>query len=624
MADKYQLLKRYWGYSSFRPLQESIIDAAAGGADVLALLPTGGGKSLCYQIPGLLREGLCLVVSPLIALMKDQVQQLRDRHIKAACIVTGMTHNEVTGVLNNAVVGELKFLYVSPERLQMRQFVEHFRRMKVGLIAVDEAHCVSQWGYDFRPPYLQIASIRAYHPAVPLIAVTATATREVADDICRQLHMNDCRRFVGSFVRANLVFSVLHDADKRGRLLHLVRTLPGSGILYVRNRRLTQTYAQMLVDAGISATYYHAGLAPAERDRRQAEWMSGRSRIMVATNAFGMGIDKGDVRFVVHLDLPDSLEAYYQEAGRAGRDGQQAHAVLLCDPSDFERLARDFDADHPSLRFVRNVYRALCNYYRMPVGGGGDERHDFDMARICSVYNFAPRMFYSACRYLEREGLVSIPEREATVSTLYIPLRRDELYRYQVNHQAQGDLLMALLRMYPGLMNGAVNIDERKIAAKVFGDAGYVSGMLAALDAAHVVEYRPVPTEPQIIFTQGRVDESLIGRSDRDYATLVDAALRRRKAMENYALDDSLCRCRQMVRYFGVDDVADCGVCDVCRKGGDATDVKGKVRELLRSHTMTVADVAERFSDSEVQEVLRTMLDCGELYLDKDNFLRLS
>ena len=561
-----KLLKKYWGYDSFRPLQEEIIESVMQGHDTLALLPTGGGKSLCYQLPALMREGICLVVSPLIALMKDQVQHLNDRHLKAACVVSGMSGEESTGVLLSAINGGLKFLYVSPERLRQQKFIEHFRKMKVGLIAVDEAHCISQWGYDFRPPYLQIADIRIYHPEAPLIALTATATPTVADDICLHLQMKDCRRFQSSFIRPNLAYMVLHDSDKSQRLLRIVRRVEGSGIVYVRNRRATQTLARFLEASGVSSTFYHAGLDATERDQRQSAWMNGRCQVMVATNAFGMGIDKADVRFVVHMDIPDSLEAYFQEAGRAGRDGQRAYAVLICDSSDIERLSRDFAIDYPELKQVRNVYRALCNYYRVPVGGGADSQFDFDIEKICFNYNFTAREFYGACRILEREGLISIPEQEDAYSTVYIPVTRNELYRFQINHQRLGDMLQVVIRTYPGLMECAVSIDERKIASKCYSSPAEVVNMLQQLHEMHIIHYRPSSHGPQLYFLTERVDERLIYLSEQNYAQLKSAAQQRMKSIVDYVSDDSRCRSRQLVTYFGEQSTTDCGMCDVCLK----------------------------------------------------------
>lgn len=628
MDAKQQLLKKFWGYDTFRPLQEEIIESVMQGRDTLALLPTGGGKSLCYQLPALMREGVCLVVSPLIALMKDQVQQLNDRQLKAACIVSGMGGDVARSVLTNAISGTLKFLYVSPERLKQRLFVEHFRQMKVGLIAVDEAHCISQWGYDFRPPYLEIAAIRAYHPAVPVVALTATATPVVADDICHRLQMNNPVRFQSSFVRPNLAYIVLHDGDKNRRLLRIIRRTGGSGIVYMRNRRGTQTLARFLEAEGISATYYHAGLDASERDRRQATWMAGRCQVMVATNAFGMGIDKPDVRFVVHMDMPDSLEAYFQEAGRAGRDGENAYAVLITDASDVEHHHRDIQLDFPPVKQVRNVYRALCNYYRIPMGSGSETQYNFDIEAVCSTYNFDIREFYGACRILEREGLISIPALEDAYSMLYIPVARDELYRFQVDHQRLGDLLQAMMRMYPGLLEGAVSIDERKVATRCYTTATEVVAMLMQLHEMHIVQYRPRPKGPQIIFLSERIDENLIYPSEDHYGLLKEAALRRLKAIEDYVSCDSLCRSRQLVAYFGEKAESDCGRCDVCLHARrDPASLEEAILSLLRKNAMSATSLCATLRDegySEVGETLREMLDRGVLSSDRNAFLSCS
>ena len=622
-----KLLKKYWGYDTFRPLQEEIIESVLQGHDTLALLPTGGGKSLCYQLPALMREGVCLVVSPLIALMKDQVQQLNDRHLKAACIVSGLPGSAVSGVLLSAVSGALKFLYVSPERLRQRMFIEHFRRMKVGMIAVDEAHCVSQWGYDFRPPYLQIADIRAYHPSAPLIALTATATQSVADDICLRLQMKNCRRFQSSFVRPNLAYMVLHDEDKNQRLLRIVRRVGGAGIVYVRSRSGTQTLSRFLEASGVSATCYHAGLDAAERDQRQEAWMNDRCQVMVATNAFGMGIDKPDVRFVIHMDMPDSLESYFQEAGRAGRDGRKSYAVLLCDLSDEKRLWRDFDTEFPEVKYVRNVYRALGNFYRVPVGGGADTQYDFDIEGICSTYNFSTREFYGACKILEREGLIAIPEREDAYSTVNIPVARDELYRFQVEHQRLGDMLQSIIRMYPGLMDCAVPVDERKIATKCYSSPEEVRLMLRQLHDLHIIHYRPRPKGPQIIFLTERIDEHQIYPSEQNYSMLKTTAQQRIEAMIHYVRNNSECRSRQLVSYFGETQSSDCGECDVCLKGKTSkTDIAAAVDRLLQSGPFGVRQLVQILKDEGYEhagEALREMLDRGELILDSNSqFLR--
>ena len=628
MADPRSLLKRYWGYDSFRPLQEEIVESVRQGHDTLALLPTGGGKSLCYQMPALLREGICLVVSPLVALMKDQVEQLNRRRLKAACLVAGLPAEAVTATLYNAIAGELKFLYVSPERLRQRRFIEHLRRMQVGLIAVDEAHCVSQWGYDFRPPYLQIADIRPYFPQTPLIALTATATPEVQEDIRQRLSMHDCRTFKGSFARPNIAYSVVREGDKTACMLRTVHRMGGSGIVYVRSRRLTQVVAQQLTADGIAATFYHAGLASAERDQRQSMWMRGECRVMVATNAFGMGIDKPDVRFVVHLDMPDSLEAYFQEAGRAGRDGQPAKAVLVCDPADDVKAERDFDSDFPSPKYIRNVYKALCNYYRMPVGGGADTQCDFDLESLCSTYKLKVREFYSACRFLEREGLISLPDREEAYSSLFVSVARDELYRFQVNHQAMGALLQAVIRLYPGLFTEPTPVDEERIASRCMMEVGDVVAMLRKMHEMRVVEYRPRPTKPQIVFLSARVDEREIMFNESNYDLLKQAARRRLDAMKRYATTDTVCRSRQLLAYFGEEGQA-CGVCDVCvsERGGDNVGEADVLSLLGGGVPMRVNDLVAQLGCRDgvaVRAMIRRLLDEGTVSMDENLFLRLT
>ncbi len=624
MADKHLLLKRYWGYDAFRPMQEEIIDSAVAGHDTMVLLPTGGGKSLCYQLPTLMMEGLCLVVSPLIALMKDQVVQLHARHIKAACITSGMSHDDISTVLNNCLYGDVKFLYVSPERLRSRRFIEHFRQMKVCLIAVDEAHCVSQWGYDFRPPYLQIAEIRAYHPTAPLIALTATATPEVVEDISLHLAMHNRKLFCGSFVRPNLGYSVVHDEDKNRRLLAIAAATEGCGIVYTRSRRYAEQLAALLVENGITAEYFHAGLDAAERDRRQGLWMRGQCRVMVATNAFGMGIDKADVRFVLHADVPDSLEAYFQEAGRAGRDGAPAQAILLCGPSDTAALRANHDKDFPTLVYIRNVYRALCNYYRLPMGGGADSRYDFDLQKVCDTDSFKVREFYSACRFLEREGLITLPDPDEAVSTLTVTVGRDELYRFQMNHMRLGDFVQTLLRIYPGLLSTAVAIDEKRIASRCRLEVVDVITMLGELHAMHVAEYHPCPTKPQIVFPSARIPEGAIMLQPQQYDQLKHAAWRRLQAVEAYIANDRKCRSRQLAAYFGcAEGVPACGCCDVCRRptAPTAAACRDAIKQQLEAHSLSPHDlcvVLEAKGYVDVREVLRDMLDSGNVYLDKN------
>ena len=622
-----EILKRYWGHDTFRPLQEEIISSVVQGLDTLALMPTGGGKSVCYQVPAMLTEGICLVVSPLIALMKDQVQQLRGRGIKAVCLVSGMTSYEQSVVLNNCLYGKVKLLYVSPERLKQRVFIEHLRRMKVSMIAVDEAHCISQWGYDFRPPYLEIASIRQYHPEAPVLALTATATPEVADDICRQLQFRPgSQRFQSSFRRENLAYMVFREEDKQGRLLRIARTTGGAGIVYVRNRRRTKEVADYLAAQGVTAMYYHAGMSPKERDAVQARWMQG-SAVMVATNAFGMGIDNPDVRFVVHLDIPSSPEAYFQEAGRAGRDGKRSYAVLLYDDTDLADLQRNFDSAYPSLQQIGNVYRAICNYYQLPLGSGCDCQFDFDIEALCRTYQFNVTEFYHATRFLEREGMLSLPDRETAESRLYVPLSKEELYRFQVEQHRYGELMTLILRMYGGLFSEFVPISERAIARRILLDEATVERMLMQMDALKVVVYKRKSLRPQIVFTSPRIDVKDLYLSDVNYKDQKERAQMRLDAMRQYIApadgNGEGCRSQRLLAYFGERQEEVCGVCDLClqHRKRDVEGLQSRVLELLAQRPMRADELTARLATSEEEEtlaaLLRRMMDEGTLTLDR-------
>lgn len=610
-----ELLKKYWGYDSFRPLQEEIIHSVLQGCDTLALLPTGGGKSVCYQVPALMQEGMCLVVSPLISLMKDQVQQLRDRGIKAACLVSGLHSYEQGVILNNCLQGKIKLLYVSPERLSQRVFIEHYRRMKVSLIAVDEAHCISQWGYDFRPPYLEIARIRDYH-RVPVLALTATATPQVAEDIERSLLFGrGSRRFQSSFQRPNLSYLVIKEADKLGRLLRIARTAGGSGIVYVRNRRRTREVAQYLTANGCPAGYYHAGMTARERDISQLQWMNGEVPVMVATNAFGMGIDKSDVRFVVHLGIPSSIEAYFQEAGRAGRDGRESYAVLLYADEDLDTLEHGFELGFPSRQQIGNVYRAICNYYKLPLGAGVDCRFDFNIEAICATYHFQMTEFYSAARFLEREGLFLMPELEEAVSKVHIPMDKESLYRFQVEHPRYDELLQALLRTYGGLFTEFVPISERLLARRIYLEEGTIVNMLKHMDALQVIVYQCKSSNPQIVFTSPRVDEKHLYLSDANYKDQKNRARERLDAMRRYVVSEEECRSRMLLAYFGEADAAPCGGCDVCRRGRAKSDealLRERIMALLRARPMRADQLLQALpstDEAEVKRLLRMLVD---------------
>ncbi len=558
------ILKEYWGYRQFRPLQQEIIEHVLQGRDALALLPTGGGKSVCFQVPAMAMRGVCLVVSPLIALMKDQVENLGKRGIPAAAIYGGLSRQEMEWILNGAVHGRYKFLYVSPERCQNEMFLAHLRQMQVCLLAVDEAHCISQWGYDFRPPYLQIAGLRPILPGVPLLALTATATPDVVEDIQEKLQVHPRKVFRKSFGRENLVYYVIYDEDKMGRLERIVRKLKGSGIVYTRSRRRTVDVSMQLQQRGIPAACYHAGLPPAERSLRQDAWMAGKVQVMVATNAFGMGIDKPDVRFVVHLDLPDTLEAYFQEAGRAGRDGRRSFALLVYHDSDRLAARENFGKSYPSMDFIRRVYDALGNYCQVPAGCGEGAVFPFDLRHFCHEYVLPVPETASAVSFLERAGYFRLSDSVKESSRLRIIADYEVLYRYQVEHPGQEALLQALLRVHGGrLFSDYAGISEKEMARRCGQTEDQVRKQLALLHSHSIVDYRPLPAGVLLWWGQDRLKHfpSLPGEV---YAARKAAARRKLDAVIGYATEKSLCRSRYLLQYFGEEGSPDCGSCDVC------------------------------------------------------------
>ena len=567
-----------------------------------------------------MQDGLCLVVSPLISLMKDQVQQLHDRGIKSACIVSGLTATEQEIIFNQCIHGKIKILYVSPERLKQRVFIEHFRQMRISFIAVDEAHCISQWGYDFRPPYLEIARIRIYHNNVPVIALTATATPRVVTDIQHQLLFRPGHKiYQSSFGRPNLAYMVFREGDKEGRLLRIAHHAGGSGIVYVRNRRRTGQVAQFLVANGITATYYHAGLSAKERDIAQLRWIKGETSVMVATNAFGMGIDKPDVRFVVHLDIPSSIEAYFQEAGRAGRDGQKAYAVMLYDENDIESLHTTHDLNYPTPKFIASVYKAICNYYQLPIGSGEDCQFDFDIEQLCNAYNLNPVAFYSAARFLEREGLIAIPDREETESHVHIPVSRDDIYRFQLSQDRRySDLLTLMLRMYGGFFSDFVPISERAMARRLNLTEKKVTDMLHHMDALKIIHYKAKTTKPQIIFTAPRVNVESLTLTESNYNILKQHATERLEAMLHY-VDSPQCRSSYLLQYFGEQSSQPCGICDRCIQSHSTTpqpavrdDLRTAILKHLQQQPLRVDQLLEKISgveESTLVDTLRTLVD---------------
>ena len=616
-----EILKQYWGYDDFRGIQEDIIRSVGEGRDTLGLMPTGGGKSITFQVPALASDGLCLVITPLIALMKDQVQNLRKRGIKALTIHSGMSRSEAIVALENCIFGNYKFLYVSPERIDTEIFRIKLRRMKVSLITVDESHCISQWGYDFRPSYLKIARIRELLPGVPVLALTATATPEVVKDIQHQLNFRQENVFRMSFERRNLAYIVRRTEDKNAELLHILRRVPGSAIVYVRNRRRTKEVAELLNNEHITASFYHAGLDDVTKDLRQHRWQEEKDRVIVATNAFGMGIDKPNVRLVVHLDLPDSIEAYFQEAGRAGRDGQKAYAVMLYAASDRATLHRRIPETYPDKEYIRQVYEKLQFYYQMAMGDGIGCMREFNIEDFCRKFKLFPVPVDSALKILAQAGYLQYTDEQDNASRLLFTLQRDELYKLREQDDKTELLVRTLLRSYTGLFTDYAFINEDSLATRTGLNHRQVYEILMRLSKQHILKYIPRKKTPYIIYTRERLDVDEIILPPSIYDERKQQYEKRINAMLDYVDDEIACRSRKLLRYFGEKNEHECGQCDVClgRKHGkkeySEQSLRSELLELLSGETLTPADVAARFNvEREVlANVLRQLLDNGEI-----------
>lgn len=597
------ILEKYWGYTTFRPGQMAIIGSVMAGRDTLALMPTGGGKSLTYQVPTLAREGLCIVVTPLIALMKDQVDRLRRMGVSAVAIHSGMSYTQIDIALDNCVYGDVKFLYVAPERLATETFRLRVQRMTVSLLAVDEAHCISQWGYDFRPSYLRIKELREQLPGVPVLALTASATRMVADDVMKHLGFQSPNVLRSSFARPNLSYAVRHTDDKTEQLLRVVRNVEGSGIVYMRSREGCEQLADTLRQQGISASYYHAGLPHAERSLRQEEWGAGKVRVMVATNAFGMGIDKADVRFVVHYTMCDSLESYYQEAGRAGRDGVRSYAVLLASSDDSSKITKRFDAEFPPLEEVRSIYEKVCDYVQVAVGDGLYASFVFNIHDFCRRHHIYVGKVRAAMNLLEQNGYMTLTEEMENPARIHFCVSRDELYRIRVGRNELDHIIRVILRLYNGVFTEFRPIDERAIASSSGYTIERVKELLKRMWQLRIIRYVPANTSPMIFFNEERLPTRDVYISPDTYTHRHALMAERFENMLHYAEQQTECRSVVLQRYFGDEEATPCGVCDVClaarkRKQADEGSLAATILHLLSESELDVKELCREIKHS--------------------------
>jgi ATP-dependent DNA helicase RecQ len=610
-------------------MQEEIIQSALDGKDTLALLPTGGGKSICFQVPTLVQEGICIVISPLIALMQDQVDNLKKRGIEAEAIYSGMHYRQIDRILDNCVYGKTKFLYLSPERLKTDIARERIKKMNVNLLAIDEAHCISQWGYDFRPPYLEIADFREFLPKVPVLALTATATAEVVEDIQERLAFRSKNVFQKSFSRNNLAYVVLEEEDKMGKMLDILRKVQGSGIVYVRNRRKTKEIAQFLLRNRISADFYHGGLKNDERSEKQQNWIQNRTRIVVATNAFGMGIDKPDVRAVIHLDLPDSLEAYFQEAGRAGRDGKKAYATLLYNDNNRLELEKQFEKAYPDFEFIKQVYQALGSYLQLATGGGLGESYDFNIVEFSKTFRLDLVKSFSALKILEKAGWVMLTEAVYIPSTIKILVNNEQLYGYQILNRKQNVLIKAILRSSQGAFNNHTKINERQLAYLLKTQPSQIISTLKLMQKDEMIDYQEQKENPQLLFLKERVATNNLLIDQEQYAFLKNRQKIRIGKSVQYAVSER-CRSQMLLEYFGEKDAPECGQCDIDlgRNQVELTqeelkEVGNFIYKILKNQPHSIQEIVRRFPSNRQKRVLKTIdyLQDNMMIERKDNKL---
>ena len=628
MISYQEILKQYWGYDDFRGIQREIIESIGSGHDTLGLMPTGGGKSITFQVPALCQDGTCIVITPLIALMKDQVDHLRRRGIRAAAIYSGLTREEIVITLENCIFGDIRILYVSPERLASDLFQTKLRHMRVSFITVDEAHCISQWGYDFRPSYLQIAQIRKLVPNAPVLALTATATPAVVQDIQQKLSQKDTNFnvFRMSFERKNLAYVVRHAPDKREQLIHILESVKGSAIVYARSRRRTKEYAELLTEAGISATFYHAGLDSAVKDERQRGWQQDKIRVMVATNAFGMGIDKPDVRLVIHIDCPDSIETYFQEAGRAGRDGRKAYAVLLYNDADQRKLEKRIADTFPEKDYIRKVYEHLAYFYQVGVGSGYNHIFEFNIDQFCHTFRHFPIQADAALKILDRAGYIEYTEEQDNQARVMFTIGRDDLYRLENTSPNEEKVITAMLRNYGGLFTDYNFIDESFIAQQTQLEPQQVYMTLKGLSQRHILHFIPQKKTPYIRYTQRREDMEHVQIPPSVYEERKAQFEERIHAMINYAKDDAVCRSRQLLRYFGEESDHDCHQCDVCLSHRSEGLVSEPRMNEAMERILALLDDGQPHPLIELRDLQLPVdeLDAALTYLLKEEYIRQS
>ena len=630
MFNAKQILIKYWGHTNFRPMQEEIIQSVLATKDTLALLPTGGGKSVCFQIPCLMQDGICIVISPLISLMKDQVEHLKSKGIKSVAITSGMSKNEVDVALGNCIYGNYKFLYLSPERLQNKMVQERIRQMNVNLITVDEAHCISEWGYDFRPSYLHIAEIREVIPDVPILALTATATADIIDDIQDKLLFSEKHLLQSSFVRENLSYVVINTENKKPKLVKILNHFKSSAIVYVGSRKETKEITQLLRIHNISSDYYHAGLDMDIRNQKQEKWTHNEIRVMVATNAFGMGIDKDNVRIVVHLSTPTSLEAYFQEAGRAGRDGTLAYAILLTNKSDRIDLSRFILSQFPTVQEIRDCYQKIADYFHIAVDTAEGESFEFDINDFCERYNLKIYKTYNILKYLEKEEFIKLTDSIHSPSKLHFIVDNTELYRFQVANVHYDSFIKLLLRSYSGLFENYVTINEQTLSSRFNSPPDQILDLLEKLQQLEILKYLPRTNAPKLVFTKNRAEASTLRISEEILEKRKELKKQKMESIIAYAENSTICRTQQLLEYFGEENNYKCGKCDVCveRNKLDISDlefekIKKYLQNILSEKAMISSEIINTITDvreEKVLKVLQWLLDNGKIKLTENKY----